>query len=160
VPDLLTHCLVGYGLARPRITRPLAYVFLVGAVLPDVCTRAFCIVWPNGYFWVMPLHTPLGVAVLCGVLAQCFRAGERGRVFVFLAAGAGLHLLLDASQRHVAGGYTFLFPFSWATYKGGVWWPEDSLLLLPFLLALLVVVETGLYRRRRRKRTETPQTPV
>ncbi len=155
MPDLLTHCIAGYCVARPRIAHPLAYLFIVGNVLPDLFTRPFSIMWPASHCWVMPLHTPIGVFLLCGVLAQFFKTGERVPVFCSMFTGALLHLLLDFSQKHVAGGYFLFFPLSWTTYEGGLWWPEDSLSILPLLLALLLLLEIGLYHRRRRRRRST-----
>jgi hypothetical protein len=149
MPDLMTHCLAGYVATRRWVLHPLAYVFLVGTVLPDALGRTFSIIVDSTHRWATPVHTPVGQFVICWTLAQCFRAGQRRRVFACLFAGSALHLLLDATQKHVAGGYLFLFPFSWATWKGGLWWPEDSLLVLPYLLLAVALCEAALYARRR-----------
>lgn len=151
MPDFVTHVVSAHLAARRWFPSPLAVVFIFGTFLPDLLTRGFYLIFPI-YWWVLPLHTPVGLAVLCWTLAQLFTPGERRGVFLALLGGVTLHLLLDATQRNVSFTYFWVFPFSWWTTTGGIWWAEDSLKLLPFLVLLTLVLELGLYLRRLRAR--------
>lgn len=146
MPDLVTHVVAGYGLQRAVWPRLSAW-FLVGAVLPDILTRPFTILWPGSFWWTMPLHTPMGLLLVCAAIALLTR--RTGSVFGNLGAGALLHLFLDLFQVHLAGSYYLLFPFSWRSVEVDLIWPETTLYLLPAWIAIgvwLVLLE--LKRRR------------
>jgi hypothetical protein len=131
MPDLLTHLIVAQACRRgPRI-EALTFWFLVGTVLPDILTRPFNILFPSFFWLFMPLHTPVGLLFVCLSMSQLSPAASRRSVFYNLAGGAALHLLLDLFQRHIAGSYYLLFPFSWRSFEIGLVWPETSLYLLP-----------------------------
>lgn len=151
MPDLLTHALFAHAAARRWRFVPAALVFIFGALLPDLVTRPWYIVFPEMYWAAQPLHTPLGLAVLSAGLAGLFRAGERGRVFGLLMAGVAMHLAMDALQRHADHGYFLLFP-SWQTYHWGLWWPQQTIEALPVWLGLIAALEAGLWVRRRARR--------
>ena len=50
--------------------------------------------------------------------------------------GCAVHLFLDIFQKHIAGSYYLLFPFSWSSFEFDFVWPETSLYLLPVWLLL------------------------
>jgi hypothetical protein len=149
MPDLLTHSAAAYLTARRWLPRPAAILFIVGTMLPDVLSRPFYIVFPVLHWWVMPLHTPVGIAVVCWMATGFFKIAERRIVFIALMAGAMFHFLLDAPQKHIAAGYFWLFPFSWTTYERGLWWSEDSVRIVPFVILLVAIVEIAIYLRMR-----------
>lgn len=66
-----------------------------------------------------------------------------------LGVGALLHLSLDALQRHLIAGYFWLWPFSWWTTEGGLFWPELSLRIAPWLAAAVALLEIALFLRKR-----------
>jgi hypothetical protein len=140
MPDLLTHVVVAAGCREAARSRHVTAWFLVGTALPDLLTRPFTVVSPGLYWLVMPLHTPLGLVLATTVLSQLFSPRRRARAFVNLLGGEAVHLLLDALQKHIGTGYLWLFPFSWSSYEVGLFWPEESLYLLPLWVALAAVL--------------------
>jgi len=142
MPDLVSHYAVAHLVARRR-WQPATSIFLFGTILPDLLTRPLYIIWPETYWLVMPLHTPVGIVIVSWMIAILFRAELRRQIFWVLVLGAFLHFALDALQRHLIAGYFWLWPFSWWTTERGLFWPEESLILAPGL-ALLVVLMEGL----------------
>lgn len=63
--------------------------------------------------------------ILAAALAMLAR--RPGPVFAILAAGAVMHLLLDAMQTKWANGVLLFAPFSWELVNFGLFWPEDRL---------------------------------
>jgi len=153
MPDLLTHSAAAYLAARRWFPRPAAIFFIVGTMLPDVLSRPFYIIFPTLHWWVMPLHTPIGILIVCWIISGLFKAEDRKIVFIALLAGAMLHFLLDAPQKHLAAGYFWLFPFSWKTYEWGWWWSEDSVRLVPGVILLVAFVEIIIYSRNHRQKS-------
>jgi hypothetical protein len=92
-------------------------------------------------FAVHPLHTPLGIAVLCLLLSFFFAEEGRKEVFISLLAGSFLHLFLDLFQKHLQPPYTLLFPFSWRTFEFGLFWPETIVSMVPLWLVIIVLIE-------------------
>ncbi len=148
MPDLVTHVMAGYGLQRGLWPR-LSPWFLAGAVLPDILTRPFTIIWPGSFWWTMPLHTPMGLLFVCAAIALVCKPGISGSVFLNLGAGVLVHLFLDLFQAHLAGSYYLLFPFSWRSVEVNLMWPETSLYLLPVWIAIGVWLGIREMRRRR-----------
>lgn len=140
MPDLLTHLALAEGARRGVRRKTLTSWFLIGTVLPDVLTRPFYITFPGLVWFVMPLHTPLGLVLVCAFISRCFAPPQRRQIFNHLAGGAALHLFLDICQKHIGGGYALLFPFSWSSVGIGLVWPETSLYLAPLWLALAAVL--------------------
>ncbi len=150
MPDLVTHVVAGYGCQRGLWPR-LSPWFLVGAVLPDVLTRPFTILWPGSFWWTMPLHTPIGLLLVCAAIAFLHGPGGRRSVFLNLVGGALVHLFLDLFQAHLAGSYYLFFPFSWRSIEIDLMWPETSLYLLPLWIALGSWLGIRELRRKRRR---------
>jgi hypothetical protein len=148
MPDLLTHLLVAQACRKGVRGGVLTPWFLVGTVLPDVFTRPFSIAFRSLFWFFMPLHTPVGLFVLCALISNLLPAPSRRSVFYNLLSGAALHLLLDACQIHMAGGYYLLFPFSWWSFEFGLFWPETSLYFLPLWIGVGLVLAIRLLGRR------------
>lgn len=81
MPDLITHYTIAHLAVRLR-WRPAIMLFLLGALLPDVVTRPVHIIWPQAYWLVMPLHTPVGIVIVSWMVAALFRTQDRRVVFV------------------------------------------------------------------------------
>jgi len=118
--------------------------------LPDVLTRPFYILFPQTFWVVQPLHSPVGLLFLCGLGALAFESSYRKTAFWNLLGGAYLHLFLDFFQKHVTNEYYSLFPFSWRTFEIGLFWPEESLAFIPWVLLAVTLMELSLTRIRRR----------
>jgi len=148
MPDLVSHYAVAH-LASRRWWRPATSIFLFGTILPDLLTRPLYIFWPETYWLVMPLHTPVGIVIVSWLIAVLFRVEARRQIFMAFMLGAFLHFALDALQCHLIAGYFWLWPFSWWTTERGLFWPEESLMIAPVLAAMIILLELVLYLRRR-----------
>jgi membrane-bound metal-dependent hydrolase YbcI (DUF457 family) len=78
----------------------------------------------------------------------------RNVAFAGVIGGGALHVALDALQAHVAFGYRWLFPFSWARSDWGLFSPEDTLPLVPLATLLVVVIEVVMQRKQHRRRND------
>jgi hypothetical protein len=152
MPDLVSHYAVAHLAAR-RWWQPSTVIFLLGTLLPDLLTRPLYILWPETYWLVMPMHTPVGIVIASWMIAALFRLDGRRQIFMALTLGAFLHFALDAMQRHLIAGYFWLWPFSWWTTEWGLFWPEDSLLIAPVLAVTIILLELVLYLKRRDRTT-------
>jgi hypothetical protein len=77
MPELLTHLMVAQGCRKLAKSRLLTPAFLVGTILPDLLARPLHIIWPSLFWFVMPLHTPLGLLLACAFISQFFQPQER-----------------------------------------------------------------------------------
>lgn len=156
MPELATHSLVGYIVAKSARKSELVLIVLIGAVLPDVLTRIPSIIlelfgrpWAKYAEFFGPLHSPFPLLLMCLLICQFFAAEIRKAVFFSLSVGVGTHLFLDILQRTIAGmgfqkvplgGYLWFFPFSWYDFQIGLFWPEGSLYAIPVLAALAFIL--------------------
>jgi hypothetical protein len=125
--------------------------FLIGTILPDVLTRPVYIVFPSLHWFVMPLHTPIGLFLVCQLISRFLPPQQQRPVFYNLMGGAVLHLLLDICQKQMGDGYHLFFPFSWSSFEIGLFWAETSLYLLPLWLGIGVfLVGRWMFRHHKR----------
>jgi len=136
VPDLTTHVVGAYVAGRALRLRNLDATYYLGTILPDVISRPFQILLPASGHYVEASHSPALAIPACLALSLLFAKETRPLVQRNLILGSVLHLLLDALQKHVCGGYPWLFPFSDYRPRCGLIWPDHTPLLLPFLLIL------------------------
>lgn len=161
MPDLLTHTGIG-ALLRVRRPRTALVWFVIGSALPDLASRLpglglALVSWITGIQMSLSVleatglcHTPLPYAVLCWLVALLLPRPIRATAAVNLLAGGWLHLALDATQTHLNGGYTLLFPFTLRRFELGWVEADDSLMLAPlFAAALATVVGWRWWRDRR-----------
>ncbi len=156
MPELVTHISAAYLVRRgTKSIAQTAALFYLGVILPDVLTRPVNILLPPLYWFVRPLHTPLALTMVCLLLSYFFAETVRRKVFLSLIFGAYFHLVLDLFQKAIGPAYPWLFPFSWRSFQIGLFWPEDSLVLLPVwgLLGIVLVVR-GLMRGRKSKKAK------
>ncbi|KAA3619529.1 MAG: hypothetical protein DWQ05_02050 [Calditrichaeota bacterium] len=149
MPDLISHIATGYLFFPSFNHRAWFGLFVIGVCLPDLATRPFYILFPDLFWYVMPMHTPVGIVLLALGLSGLFVAGQRNQVFMLLMAGSALHLFIDLWQKHVHGGYTIFFPFSWDIYEFGYIWPHETLYFLPLWLSIAVLII--LWQKRKNK---------
>ena len=152
MPDLVTHIAGAYLVNRGwKIGRGAAFFYL-GAMLPDLVTRPFHIIYPRLLPATLGLHAPGPVFLACWLVSLFFRVDQRKPVFWLLFSGSLLHFLMDTAQKHLIGGYLWLFPFSGRKYSWGFIWPEDTIRFLPLtLLVVGLVFAAGRWRERRRR---------
>ncbi len=140
MPDLATHVLLNAIPGKWIQSKKNLMMFILGAVLPDVLTRVpanILSVKNSGYF-VLPLHSPLPLLLVCYIIVLFFHEPSRKHVFCWLYCGIMIHLFADGFQIHMGPGYYWLYPFSWFTYHWGLYWPETSLYVLPFLFLIFL----------------------
>lgn len=143
MPGLAVHvCVNGTAGILFRARRYL-WLFILGGVLPDALTRVPGIVLPSAYWLVVPLHTPLVLLLVCYVVVFALPAPQRGLSFAWLYGGVVMHLLPDALQKHLGSGYPWLFPFSYSSYSGGLFWPDEAVFALPVVAIIWAVVALG-----------------
>jgi len=131
MPDLLTHVLAGHFTTRPRSYREL---YFVGLILPDLLGRLPMIFCKNSYWFISPGHTPVGILLGAYLITFLFEPALRKTVFRNLLLGASFHIILDLLQRHVTDAYYWFFPLTWKTFEVPLFWPDQSLDALPYLL--------------------------
>ncbi len=141
MPDLITHLSVAYLSNRWLKVIKYSTLFYVGTILPDILTTALSIPFPKTDFVFYPLHTPLGLFVLCLLISFFFEETKRKGVFFSLIAGCYLHLTLDLLQKHMQPAYALLFPFSWRTFEFGLLWPESIVRFVPAWIMVIVLIE-------------------
>ncbi|MDZ7337947.1 MAG: hypothetical protein ONB30_05355 [candidate division KSB1 bacterium] len=141
MPDLTTHLALTHLGSRPLRLGSARLPLYLGALLPDLLTRPFYILYPPAYFVVYSLHTPVATGLAALAVAQLFAPELRPQVRTGLLAGSAFHFALDVLQRQVGNAYYWLFPLSWKTFDLGLFWPEDSLRWLPVVGGAVVLVE-------------------
>jgi len=140
MPDLVTHIAGAYFVRKGvNITRYLV-LFYLGAMLPDLVSRPLHILWPRLLLASQAFHSPVGIFLICWLVSLFFRADQRKTVFFLLFSGSVIHLMMDAGQMHLVGGYLWFFPFSTKTFSFGLFWPEDSVRFLPYTVILVLIV--------------------
>ena len=140
MPDLVTHLASAYLLKKfTRLSRGVV-LFYLGALLPDLLSRPLHLVRPAIYPATQPLHSPVGAFLSCWLISLFFRSDQRKSVFFLLFSGSLLHFGLDILQKHLVGGYLWLFPLSLQPYSIGYFWPEDALFVLPYTILLVLIV--------------------
>ena len=142
MPDLITHTAVAYFILRPKIFARYRVIFYLGTILPDLISRPIYILFPKIVDYTIATHTPVFSLLVCLLLTQLFAQKIQRVVFLYLACGGALHFLLDILQRHLATGYTLLFPFSWKSFEIGLVWPEQTVTLIPFWIAAIIIFES------------------
>lgn len=155
MPDLMTHLASAYLISRPAAPHtvriaPETALFCLGGVLPDLLSRATMVAMPYAPIrWlIMPWHTPAGLAVLCLLIAFALPEANRVRLLGWLGGGVCLHLALDSLQVNIGpGGYYWLFPFSDFRGQFGLFWPDQTVFIAPWLMAAAMVMEWRLRRR-------------
>lgn len=148
--DLLTHGAVAWLLGTALVRREERPLLVTGTLLPDLLSRVPGILatglamrW-EGMPEVLrlgwePLHMPVGMVLASAALAVCFEPGTQRRALGLLLGGMLLHLAVDLLQAHMGAGYLLAFPLSHAHWELGLVGSEDSVLLAPVLLGLVVL---------------------
>jgi len=170
VPDAVTHLCSGLLAHIPGVpagAHRWAPVFVAGAVLPDILSRApstalgmvhsHLIPLPSLllYCWG-PLHLPSGILLYSLALTMLFPVFQRRAVLTALLAGATLHVLLDLTQRHVGLGYPLLVPFSSRDFEWGLVGSEASVPWAPWFALVTLALWGWLHRK---KQPSPPGTP-
>ena len=148
--DLFTHFIAARVPGSLVRDGRLQALLVIGTFLPDISGK--------GLFWVLDNSTasPLATHSIAGVLLisylACLFLEEplRRSGFLMLAAGGGIHILVDMTKDNLgAGGAMPFLPFSLRGTEFGWIDPENVVLLIPIdaaILALLWVLERRLRR--------------
>lgn len=154
MPDLITHFAAAYILKVPSRWSRFRVPFYLGAILPDLLSRPFYILYPPATYTVYSLHTPVVSVIACFLIAQFFEGEIRSRIRTNFLSGIALHFGLDFLQKHVIVPYYWFFPFSWKTFELGLFWPEDSLRLVPLWISIVLIIEVTVQVKKRIKKTQ------
>ncbi|MFQ6550869.1 hypothetical protein AAD018_000820 [Aestuariibius insulae] len=152
MPATLGHIGIQTVLTRLGYRRADFKWILLGCILPDLpwigqrLAGAFTDLPPIEVRIYAIAQSSLAVSLLlCAALALFSR--NRLAVFLTLAAGSLLHLLLDALQTKIGNGVLLFAPFDWHLTNFGLFWPEDSATLIFFALGLGVLAYIAVRER-------------
>jgi len=140
MPGLATHVFLNTFIGKISKSGRYLPFFIVGGVLPDVLTRVPSIFYEASHWYLVPFHTPFLLIFLYYLISLFFSEQYRRSIFFWSYGGAIAHFLPDALQKHIGFGYAWFFPFSWKSFTCGLFWPEDSLYVLPFLFLIFLVI--------------------
>lgn len=136
MPDIIAHTVPLYFFFKKK--RFLIFI-LFGAILPDLLSRVPLILF--GEFTklhTLPAHSFFFLILASYFLCLFTKEYLRFGVFKALLIGSYSHVFFDLLQYNVKSYYLIFFPFSFKGYQFGLFWPEQSLYALPFILIVLV----------------------
>ncbi len=149
MPDWFTHVLIGLIIAEVFNVRKKSLI-LIGAIIPDilpklVLLRLFTPIPEVSYAAFKAFHTPFVIFLAILLIAPLFRYDYK-KVVALISIGALSHLLADAALRHFAGGVRLLYPLSMTKYSFGLFWPNESFIIMVPLFAIYCVIMARKYR--------------
>ncbi|MFH1612900.1 MAG: hypothetical protein ABIB46_04145 [bacterium] len=155
MPDLITHFISIFVIRRwlkniwlrNLWLQNLCLVYL-GVILPDIFSRTFQELFPDFRYFFMPLHTPFTLLIVCYLIAQFFDKNLFKKVFTSLIIGVFCHFFLDSFQILFEGDKYSCFFLFW-TPKIPIFWPEDCILALPYLIGVTVIIEFFIFIKKR-----------
>lgn len=147
MPDLLSHYLIAKISTTKIKSKPIS-LFFVGTILPDLLGRTPFVVIADfferydcylGWFLAI-FHSPFVLILVCLLISFLFEETLRRHVFKLLFLGSALHLGLDMLQKTFtpSSGYLWFFPFSFKSFNIPLFWADQSIYLIPVLLAIIV----------------------
>ncbi len=145
MPNTLAHLGIGGFFTRTFIKKAdLKWVY-IGAVIPDfpwILQRIVSAFAPsinvyNLRLYCIALASLFISLTLSAAIANLTRNTKR--VFLILATGAVIHLLLDSIEIKWANGVHLFAPFNWHLFNAGLFWPEDIPIYLLTLFGIFYV---------------------
>ena len=141
MPDLITHSLFIYPAKK---WFPAGILFLlIGSILPDLLGRSLGVFIADssivGWYQAV-IHTPLALLLFIYSFSFFFPEKERKKVFLFLSLGVASHLFLDLFQKTLGLGYLWFFPFSFKSFQIPLFWPDESIFLIPAFAILNLII--------------------
>ena len=128
--------------------------------LPDLLYKGLLYLFAAPTWLCEPTHTPLGLVPFCYVLAMLFERDWRARAFAALWGGSLAHVLVDAGKSYLGGGVILWgFPFTMDAWEAGLYAPEETILLMPAALGLILLTELALSGRRPRPTSPARSAP-
>jgi hypothetical protein len=121
-----------------------AAMFYLGGCLPDFISRAPGVLATSAdaQHVLLAMHQPVPTLLCAYILCLCLPEAGRQRYFAWMIAGMALHYALDLLQRDLgSAGEFWLFPFSWKTLQLGLFWPDQAVLAVFPLLAVIALME-------------------
>lgn len=151
MPDLITHSVLVYTLRNRSVKSEELVLLIIGAILPDLVTRPFMIIFPPAKYFFHAFHTPVALILIILLISYLFEECYRAKVMKLLSLGVASHLFLDLFQYSVGNrGYSWFFPFSYFDFRIGLFMPEDSLYILP-LLMIILGIDSYVYQNKKKK---------
>ncbi|MDZ7723132.1 MAG: hypothetical protein U5R06_10090 [candidate division KSB1 bacterium] len=150
MPDLITHTAAAYLAGRYFLTAHNRVLLYMGVILPDILVRPFYIIFPAVYPYTVGIHTPFFMIIAVALATELFAPGIRKAAFTYLSLGVFFHFILDLLQKHISSGYYWLFPFSWQSFEIGLFWPHQTLPLIPLWIMLVIALEFFIQKYQRK----------
>lgn len=167
MPDLATHvltpliCLHFLEIIRKKrlLLSYTRYIFALGCILPDLIDKSIpysiSFLYTYGVYlgllekndFYFPsfefLHSPFCLIILIYIISQLFHEEYRKNIFILIAIGTLIHLILDMIQGNSCGiGYLWYFPFS--LDKSDIltlFYDEQTVPLVPIFLITFIMVK-------------------
>ena len=141
MPDLITHSLFIYP-AKKFFPKGILFL-LIGSILPDLLGRSLGVFISDssmiGWYQTV-IHTPLALLLFIYSFSFFFPEKERKKIFLFLSLGTASHLFLDLFQKTLGLGYLWFFPFSFKSFQIPLFWPDESIFLIPAFAILNLII--------------------
>jgi hypothetical protein len=150
MPDWFSHTLIGW--ITGKTTKIDIGLVVIGALLPDISKINLIFTWLEMKQTILfnPLHTPIGVVLLAGILALLFK--DIKKAFLPLGIGVLTHFLLDFLLINTSGGMNLLFPFSWEEWQLQIIRSDDyRITILLTAIALIIFFLYFYYEKRKTK---------
>jgi len=141
MPDLLTHTLFVYP-AKKWFPKNTIFI-LIGAILPDVLGRTLGVFISDSTiigWYQLVIHTPLCLLLFTYSFSFFFPEKTRKTIFLFMLLGVVSHLFLDLFQKSITVGYLWFFPFSFASFNIPLFWPDESIFLIPVFILINTIL--------------------
>lgn len=156
MPDAVTHLLTARLVATLERRAGMRAVLYLGVLWPDILAKGVGMVLRSPAGFDIPSHSVIGLIVASAAAALLFRAPDRGVVFGLLMAGSLLHLAADLLKDFgVFPGLRLFFPIFNKGFSAGLFRGEQSAIILPLSLLLILAFELAARRRRGRDAQRT-----
>jgi len=148
VADLLVHVGIAYPAVRALRDGRLRSLLYLGLCLPDLLYKGMLYGLGAATWLCEPTHSPLGLLPFCYLGAMLFERDWRARAFGAFWAGSLAHLVVDAGKDYLgSGALLWGFPFTMRAWEAGLYAPEETVLFMPFALAIILITELVAGRR-------------
>lgn len=124
------------------MTRDRRGLFYLGLLVPELVRLTMQYGFAASWHFQAPTHSLVGAALMGYLVAHLWPRDERAAAFTWLAAGAGLHLAVDALvlAREQWGPF-LLYPFVHREFALGWYTAEQAAIALPVVVVVIALFE-------------------
>ena len=142
MPDLFFH-LTSVAISPKYLERWKISILIQGTLLPDIVGRIPSIIISffgiREHRWIVPLHTPICLLLLCYIICLFFQENLRFIIFKLLVLGSAIHVFWDVLQEQFfLSDYYLFYPISLYAPKIDLFYYNHSIYLFPFLFLYII----------------------